>query len=118
MGGCRNRSVPIPFVPHSPRMILGFLTFGGPPFWALRIAFDSRMDTAVIPNLINFTAMMDATPCAITSWTWVSPFVADMTVNGVWTGALGIFIYHTVDLLLRSESGIIAVAPQIQQFFP
>jgi len=105
------------FVPLSPKFVAGSKQ-GAPPFMFVRVTFDMSMDIGVLPAVGSFNVIVDGTPFPITGLSWANPTTLDLTWGAPDCFVSGIVNLLTVDLNLRSATGVVACAPQQLQFFP
>lgn len=81
------------------------------------VDFNMAMDTGVLPALASFDVIIDGTPQTPTGRAWADSDTLNLTIVGI-AGTSIVVNLLTVDLLLRSSTGVIATAPQSIQVFP
>ncbi len=117
MGDCRNDSETTPFVPRSPRFS-STSVIAGAPFAAVRVFFDTPMDTGVTPAAASFRIVVDGTPIIPTGVAWNTPSSIDLSWGTPNATVSGVVQLITWDANLRSSTGVIMTAPQEIVFFP
>lgn len=119
MGGCRNRSEQIPFVPHDPLMIGAVYNFGPPFSKSVIVEFDVPMDQTSLPDVNDWDVLVDGVPKPMTGFVWGDPtHVA--AIYGDFGDPLvdGFIRLNADDVDCKTLEGAHIRAPQIQQYFP
>jgi len=84
MGGCRNRSDPIPFVPRSPSVIGAAVTAPIPFAVNIDLEFSEAMNTTLTPGDVNVELVADAVPTWLTFVSWTDATHARYAAAVVW----------------------------------
>jgi hypothetical protein len=88
-----------------------------PPIPLVQAVFDLNMDTGVLPALASFEVVIDGIPQTPLTRAWFSSTVLDLGITGS-ASTSAVIKLLTVDSLLRSDTGVVATAPQEVVAFP
>lgn len=119
MGGFRNRSELIPFVPHNPLVIGSTYIGGAAGFKVVSVEFDVPMDVTSLPDIPDWNVVADSVPFAVFAPLWFDATHLRWTYAGALDPVVDGFINLNVnDPACRDTNGTAANFPQTSQFFP
>lgn len=118
MGGCRNRSVPIPFVLRRPRVIGAAVIDPIPPIIGLSIEFDMSMNQGLVPGNTTMEVVESGVPYLGTFIGWIDATHADFDFTIVAPLVDATIAQIITDPQVRATTGAYGVPAKPVQFIP